>query len=185
MTTAKVYRNGPATVGDHHASIMASWSGYDKCVPEGRSGRLNSLYASPSLEGVIRWVQSNHMMQFSNADYDLSTYELTVDAEKTFVYNVTVFDRLFSYEELPAEKAMEYWNSGIRLSEWEQVSQEQNLDPSLWEVLVDPANIKSVKKVTATRLLLSVPEWKQDDFKEMLKNRKEFVKWSNWEPKVA
>lgn len=125
------------------------------------------------------------MAQYTNADYDLNTYEVTVDAENTFVYSVEIFDRLFSYCPLPEDKAKEYWDSGILLSEWEQVSAERNLDPSLWEVLIDPANIKAVKKVTEKRLVMAVPEWKALDFKEMLKNRKEFVKWSNWEPKAA
>lgn len=185
MITAKVYRNGPAIVGNHCTSIVEAWEGYDQHKPSGYSGRLNSIYASPSLDGVIRWVRSNHMAHYSNPDYDLTTYEITVDAENTFVYSVEIFDRLFSYDPLLEDQAKEYWDSGIRLSDWELVSKERKLDPSAWEVLIDPANIKSVKKVTEKRLIMAVPEWKALDFKEMLRNRKEFVKWCNWEQKAA
>lgn len=186
MSIAKAYRNGPVEVGDHCATIVEFWKEYDAYKPEGRSGRLESIYASPSMAGVIRWVRSNHMTQFTNGEANLNTYALTVnDADNVYVYSIDLYDRFFSYDGISEENAKAYWASGIRLSQWEEVARERGLNPSDWEVLIPEDKVKSFKKLSDNMIAKAAPEYAIEELKTVLKNRKEFLKWHDWEAPVA
>jgi hypothetical protein len=186
MTTAKVYRNGAVEVGKHSPSIVESWFGYDSFKPAGRSGRLESIYASPTLPGLIRWVRGNHLTSAKNPDVDLTNNEITVvNPEDIYVYSIELYDRFFSYDGVSEEDAKAYWDSGIPLSDWEKVSTEQNLRASEWEVLIPAEKVKTVRKISDARIVKSAPEIIADTISQILKDRKEFLKWCNWEPEVA
>lgn len=182
MSIAKAYRNGPVEVGVHSPEVTEIWEEYDMHKPEGRSGRLDSIYASPSMTGVIRWVKSNLMLHFTNGEADLNTYALTVnDSENIYVYSIDLYDRFVSYDGISEEKAKEYWASGIPLSEWETTALERGLNPSNWEVLIPKAKVKSFKKLSDNMIAKAAPEYVVEELKATLKNRKEFIKWYRWE----
>jgi hypothetical protein len=154
METIKVYRNGSLSLGEHSAEVQQAWTPYDSVRPSGRAGRLNSLYASPSIAGVTRWVRGNHMILGHVTDADLTTHEITVNnAEEIYVYSIKSYDRSFKSSGVKPEGAIAYWESGIRLSEWEEKAAELGLDATEWEVLLPVENIKGSKTVSNARLL--------------------------------
>lgn len=173
MATIKVYRNGSLSLGEHSSEVQQAWSPYDSAKPAERSGRLESLYASPSLAGVVRWVQGNHLVNGNNPDADLTTHEITVsNPEAVFVYSIASYDSFHRSYGVKADGVSKYWESGIALSEWEDKAKELNLDPTEWEVLLPVENIKSSKVVSNTRLLNAIPdEFTKDQMKATLKRR--------------
>lgn len=187
MSTIKVYRNGSVSVGNHSASIHDIWGSYDAVKPAERSGRLASVYASPSLAGMVRWTHANHMFSGTKPDIDLTSYEIFLkDAENIYVYDVEVYDRtlgkVVELESQSGELAQQYWDSGIPLTEWVKVSAERNLDPANWEVLVPIEAIASHIKISDRKILDAAPESSKEEIRQYLRNRKEFLKWCNWEP---
>lgn len=183
MKTAKAYRNGTIEVGDHSPSVVESWLQYDAHKPAGRAGRLDSIYASPSMAGVVRWVRSNHLFMSKKGEVDLNTYELSItDAENIYVYSIELYDRFFSYDGISEEKAKAYWESGIRLSEWNAVALERGLDASNWEVLIPKDKVKSSKKVSDNMIVKVASGKVADELKRTLKDRKDYLKCFNWEP---
>lgn len=177
MATLKVYRNGPVSVGKHSASIHDIWGSYDTVKPAERPGRLASVYASPSLPGMIRWAHYNHRNSGTNPAIDLNSYEISVkDAENIYVYDVEIYDKTLNAviedEKGSAKYAQQYWDSGIILSEWDKVAAERNLDPTKWEVLVPIDAIKSSKRITDRTILAASPVEEQEELREYLKNRK-------------
>jgi hypothetical protein len=187
MSTIKVYRNGSVSVGKHSASIHDIWGSYDAVKPAERSGRLHSVYASPSLPGMIRWMHYNHRNSGTNPAVELNSYEISIkDAENIYVYDVEIYDQTLNAviedEKGSAKYARQYWDSGIPLSEWDKTAAEKNLDPTKWEVLVPIDAIKASKRITDRAIIAAGTAEDQDELREFLKNRKEFLKWVNWEP---
>lgn len=134
---------GPATQDTHRVDALA---------PTGRQTRLGALYAAPTLDAAARWARSAALL-----GSDATVHELRVPAETTFIYPVHAWETI-SWHDGPVEG---YWATGIPLSRWLTTATAN--DPAQaqdWEVLVDPATLRSHRRVSTARLLAGVV----DDF---------------------
>lgn len=165
-------------MGNHDSDLVRLWSKYDAFVPAGRTGRLNSIYASPSLAGLTRWIRGNHLIGLNSPHVNLKSSQVTVEnADEVYVYSIALHDKFFSFNGVTPEQAKAYWDSGIRLSDWEKVSEEMGLDASEWEVLVPADSIGSIKAISDNRILDNAPIDCIEELRKSLRDRREFLKW--------
>lgn len=189
METAKVYRNGAVRPGKHSEEIYLLWGTYDRIKPQGRTGRLNSVYASPSLAGMVRWTHTNHMGSIP-AKRDMASYEITVqNPAELYVYDVKVYERTArnlhwdgdigkpGYETSNAKILQPYWDTGIPFTDWEKVSTERNLNPMYWEVLVPMDSIVSHAVIPHSAIIDAAPEESKETLRETLRIYSEFRTW--------
>lgn len=176
MAIIKVYRNGSLSLAEHSEDIQQRWAPYDDAKPANRSGRLNSLYASPSIAGVVRWVKGNHLVSGSDPKADLTNHEIIVsNPEQVFVYSIDAYDKTTRFDGASTKGVEKYWESGIPLSEWESKSAELNLDPTEWEVLLPVESIKSSKVVSNARILNAASDFDKEQLKAEFKRRSRFA----------
>lgn len=177
MATIKVYRNGSLSLPEHSEDVQQAWTPYDSVKPAERSGRLTSLYASPTLTGVTRWVKGNHLVNGRNLDADLTTHEITVsNPETVFVYSIASYDASHKSYGVKDDGAKKYWESGIRLTEWESKAADFGLDATEWEILLPVENIKSAKVVGNQSILNAVEdEFEKDQLQAAFRERKRMM----------
>lgn len=176
MDEVKVYRNGPLAVGEHSTAVRSIWRSIDAFAPINYTRRLDSIFAAPDINGVLRWVKSKYMYDNCfGGGRDLTTHEITVlNPDTLFVHSISDYDAIVrcfrintsqidvgrkTESELFDEWAegvslMEsYWANAICLSDWEKTSTAKNLDSSEWEILVPVGNIASAEKLSDESLL--------------------------------
>lgn len=105
--------------------------------------RTGSLFASPTLAGVVRWVLGNHMFR-----YETRVREIAVDADTTWVYQIKAWENVsWNMHGFQDSAARAYWDSGMTLTDW--LSQADSaVDGSEWEVLIDPGTVLAVRNVS-------------------------------------
>lgn len=147
VKTIKVYRNGGLTPAEYDGEILSYAVEADSRRPAHvRAHRVGSLYASPSLPGVIRWTRANLM---SAVHADPQTYEITVPGT-TMIFPVEDWEA-FSWHGEPVER---YWARGMTLAEYAG----RGHDDRNWEVLLSPEDVLSYRRVSAKRLLSVVSD---------------------------
>ena len=144
MNRLKVYRNGALTPAVYEGEVAEYAMTADVERPDGRPGRQGSLYASPSLPGVTRWTRA-HLDGLSHTRDDLETYELTVDGDNVYVYDIDAWED-YSWAGKPVSA---YWDSGVTLTEY---LTREDRDDTNWEVLLTPEDVLSSRRVSAKRL---------------------------------
>lgn len=190
METMKVYRNGPVGLGRHTEYIRKLWAAYDEIKPSGRAGRLNSVYASPSLVGMVRWTHTNLMNPALSSRQDLSNHEITVlNPESLYVYHVNSYDKTSSaihcygelgdptYADYNAELLQPYWDTGIRLSEWQERSAKEGLNAMEWEVLIPAESIVSHRQINDNEVIEAASEDAREHLTECFRQYNEFIAW--------
>jgi hypothetical protein len=198
MGEIKVYRNGPVRVGEHSKEIEKLWSTYDAVKPSGRSGRLTSVYASPSLAGMVRWTHTNLMNGGINADKELTNSEIVVlNPEELYVYDVRSYDRTSmdlrcygepnqtEYNVFNDSLLQPYWDSGIRLTEWDVTSFKENLNPMDWEVLVPMDAIVSYEPIADKDIIDAAPEESREHLRQVIRINRDFIAWTQQEKEKA
>lgn len=113
-----IFRSGVVSPPEKRSVEEGVYADSDRYRPEGRTGRSEGVFCSPTLSGVTRWVRGNHLV--NSPDYDVR--EVTVDPDKVFVYSVEQWevsslladDRVLSNKEIHEA----YWNSGMTLRQW-------------------------------------------------------------------
>ena len=161
VAKAKVYRNGALTPAVYKGEVLAYAEKADALKPEGRAGRLDSLYASPDLKGALRWVRANLMDTHNRPDPE--TYELRLNANTTYVYSIKAWEE-YSWHGQPAE---DYWNSGVLLKDY--LANPDDYDSKEWEVLFSEKDIINATRVSKKRLVSNANEgYEQDELKTLL-----------------
>lgn len=140
---AKVYRNGSLTPSEYEGEVREYAERADAVRPEGRPGRMGSLCASPSLKGALRWIKGNEWVQHS----DRETYELTLNANTTYVYSIKAWEAYSWHRKDPSV----YWDSGVLLKDY--LAEPEKYDDSEWEILFHPDDIVSQRRVSKKRIL--------------------------------
>lgn len=147
MNKVSVFRNGAMTVSEYTGEVKDYAVLADSVKPEGRAGRLGSLYATATLPSVIRWVDA-HISLRANRDFDLETYEFKVDADSVYTYPLAEWEK-FSWGRVPST-ALPYWTAGMTLTDF---LARGDLPANEWEVLVKPEQVLSTpRRVTRKRL---------------------------------
>ncbi len=167
--TASVYRSGVPLAPAERGVENKSYTDADAQAPEGRQGRMNGVFAAPTLGGVARWVRGNY---FTNKS-DVKVREIRVDIDNTYVYSVSAWERASSRETPEAYKA--YWDTGMTLREYMQVVRKNPVDfhPREWELLIPHEGIRSVKPVSAERASQTLyDEDDAEDIKNILSDKR-------------
>lgn len=180
----KVYRSGPVEPPAKRGVEKECYADVDEFRPEGRQGRSNGIFASPSLRGVHRWAKANATM---TRNPDALVREITVDANSVYVYKVRDWEQAsyrWDYRNVNPESQERYklesenfWNNGITLKEWTDTIDPSEADE--WELLLNDEDVQSVRPVSDKRLIETVPEYPMEGeylmkiFKQMRWNLKE------------
>lgn len=185
MNTAIVYRHGSLTLGKHTGKVAELWKAYDAIRPEGHAGRMNSLYASPNLAGMVRWTHTSLYHQHRDVFNNLERHEIVIrNPESIYVYDIEVYERTSlnihcygemgnpAYAELNREIMQPYWKTAIKLTEWEQVAAEKDLHPMQWEILLPPEAIVSKRSLSDKELMNAVPEYLMQEMTYLLEASK-------------
>lgn len=156
----KVYRSGTVEVCDHTRSVENDVYVYaDERRPRGFPSRSHSIYASPALAGVVRWVRGR---RWNPGNTDLKVREIAVTAD-SLVFNVRAWERASdeiadSAHTGDARKAdaavADYWDSAMTIAEFAA----SDLDPSEWELLIPADCVISSRNVSARRVLSTVED---------------------------
>lgn len=177
----KVYRNGPLTIGEHSGDIVSIWEEYDAIKPLNRAGRLDSIYASPTLMGMVRWLHTNDCNRDWTGKTDLKNYEITVTSpENIYVYDIDSYEstamNLYCYggagdplyRSFNEEMVEPYWNSGIKLSSWDKIAHKRKLNAMRWEVLLPMDTIVSYRELSSEEILVATPEYLKPEIEMIL-----------------
>ena len=175
MRTTKVYRIGSLTCAEHSETVQQLWSSIDAAKPEGRTGRLECIYASPSIKGLTRWIRGMHFVAGWDETACLDNHEITVaNPETVFLYHVPTYDAVCSGR----KSADSYWESGIALSDWDEVSVERGLNAEEWEILLPVDAVKSSRPISNARILGQVEdEITKLELKRMFKDRERALRF--------
>lgn len=85
MNTMKLYRHGALSAAEYGGELALVSRDMDAVKPAGRAGRCGSLYATVSLESVVRWVRAN-LMCYGSSMAVVDAFELTVAADDLWAY---------------------------------------------------------------------------------------------------
>lgn len=156
-TTVTVYRSGVPTPPAERGVEKECFEVADANKPEGVQGRMDAVFAAPTLVGVSRWVRGNYGI----VD-DMKVRQMEVDIDKTYVYNVTEWEvssgnyRYWGKQEehWGNYTRTDYWKTGITMREYMKRLQEdpQAYDPTDWELLIPKDNPYSIKPVSGNRV---------------------------------
>lgn len=139
--TATVYRVGVPTPPVERGVEAASYLNTDRHLPEGRQGRTDGVFASPTLGSAARWVKG---ISGGTKVLDVRVRRLTVNPDTTYIYPLRAWERLSNsyfdqWTPRHEEQAKEYWKTGITLTEWvNRVKAGEHMDPHDWEMLLPP-----------------------------------------------
>ena len=151
MTTMKVYRSGSVCVHDH--TPFTHFVVADELRPAGFPSRSRSIYASPSLAGVARWVWG----RYPSFPDDVAVHEITVN-DDVYVFNVNEWERAvknfgsYCSREEKERSFADYWNSVTTLEELEGLDS----NPSDWEILLREEDVISEHEIPGEIVLSSI-----------------------------
>ena len=143
-----VYRAGrmrPASAEESFEDLERVKKLFDDRAPEGRQKRSGALFASPDLKSHSRWVGSS-------GPASLTSHEFKVDANNVYIYNVNLYENASYTDESESIETVnkmidDYWNSGMTLAQWHQMSEEEKGDYGSWEILLPSDREYKTKKV--------------------------------------
>lgn len=140
-----VYRSGSVTTPARRGCELESYEAADAVKPLNRQGRVTGIFASPTIEGVLRWVRANSMMP---TIVDPFARAINVNPNTVYVYHVRTWERCSSRN----NNYEEYWATGMTLAEWLENS--ESYDAKEWELLLSPEDILSSKSVSDKRMIV-------------------------------
>lgn len=169
----KVYRVGTLTAPpEYFEDLEGILKDMDKFKPEGRQGRHGGIFASPDLASHGRWVLG---MDYKTHEGALDSHEITVDANSTYVYNVSYYEKASSYQfsygnesKRFEDAAKKFWDSGMTLAEWREWAEENNPEPGTWEIIMSPDSMISTKKLGNRTVVNNASEDWADDLQNLL-----------------
>lgn len=143
MKHAKVYRSGVISAPKSRGVESTSYLEADSVRPTDRQGRTDGIFASPTVDGVIRWVRANSDPAMGIEDPFVR--ELKVDADSVYVYSINAWEAsgITGFEK--------YWSTGVALAEW--LANADTYNHTEWELLLAPEDVKSVRPVSDARLV--------------------------------
>lgn len=170
MPKAKVYRSGAPVAPLERGCERASYEAADALRPAGRQGRMDAIFASPTLAGVTRWVRANAMCNIG----DVLVRELTVDPDAVYVYSIAAWEQA-SWAMAGREDYAAYWASGMTLTEWLA----GDYDAAEWELLLGPADLLSVRPVSDKRVVAAVENsYRVEETKRALQTARARSRWA-------
>lgn len=148
VVTVSVYRSGIPEAPKQRGVENDYYARADALRPKGRQGRMDGVFASPTLGGVCRWVRGNEMTRIP----DVKVREMRVDIDTTYVYSIEAWEKASSWNK--PEDYEKFWNSGMTMREYMGKAKvdPQKYNPENWELLLSQEDIKSIKPVGAKRV---------------------------------
>ena len=151
-TTVSVFRAGPVVeTPKRQGEYVSFYEQADEMAPAGRHGRMQAVFASPTVGGVNRWVEG-----VASVRQDPKVHELRIDPDKTYLYSVEAWERAsWTLDASQTPRLMgEYWASGMTMSQWiQRVRAGEVLDPEQYELLLPFEDVLSAKPVSDERVV--------------------------------
>lgn len=169
--TIGVFRIGPLEPQEKHFDDLQKLiEDFETTTPPGRQGRGGALFASPDLASHSRWV----LGVSRNAG---DSNELTVNPNTTYVYPIGVYEDASHAQSNGKmdefrDRAKEYWDSGMTLTEWHQWAKQAKPESGTWEVLVPPSAVQNVKPVSNRRIIENADEKRRREVNWRLEPRR-------------
>ena len=147
-----IYRAGslvpPTTYFGDLDSLLTA---FDAHAPEGRQPRRGSIFASPDLRSHGRWVRGTNAAE---------SHELKIDLESVYIYPVEAYEQAcHEYDKRTGggerfkEAVEEFWESGMKLSDWLQWSKDRDLPRGSWEIILTPEQAGEARPVSNRRII--------------------------------
>lgn len=136
---------------------------FDLLKPHGHMERTSSLFASPNLAGMHRWIA------WSEHQEDFHVHQLLVDANLP-VYRIQGWeDYLRSYakrthapsqvrEDELQEKATAYWSTCTTIRQWQKTYGESAMFSGEWEVVLRPQDIRESTTLHFDTVMKKLPQ---------------------------
>ena len=160
MSHAVVFRAGAPAPPIQRGVEEAAYLFADAYKPTGRQGRIDAIFAAPTLAAVGRWVRGAAACHVE----DVKVRQLTVEANAVFVYDIILWERASAT--MDTEFMAEYWASGQPLDAWLA----RNLDGEDWEILLGASDILGVRPVAGERVVAAQTDHYYDtETKRLLK----------------
>ena len=160
MSHAVVFRAGVPEAPFQRGVEEAAYLFADAHRPARRQGRMDAIFAAPTLAAVGRWVRGAAACHVE----DLKVRQLTVEASTVYVYDIILWERAVAT--MDPEVMCEYWDSGQPLNVWVT----QNLDGEDWEVLLGSSEILGIRPVSMERVVAAQTDHYYDaETKRLLK----------------
>lgn len=140
-----LYRAGLLENPAHYGVAEESYLRADALRPaDGRPGRRDGLFCSVGLNGLSRWLRGNR-----SCNLPADPWEIRYDGPEPFAYPVAVWEAASSLNS--DQGYCGYWNCGLPVSQL--LADPLTYRDSSWEVLIDPAHIRSARPVSLRRLI--------------------------------
>lgn len=136
MSTVDVYRIGSLTPAVYEDQVLHFAEAADAVRPYYYNPRHGSIYASPTLQGLLRWA--------SNREGTIHKIQVSVDC---LAFPVSAWEEAF----WGSGSFREYWEAGISLEDY--FKRPNPREDSAWEVLLVPENIWQVNEVSVDDLI--------------------------------
>jgi hypothetical protein len=161
MGQAVVFRAGVPEPPSQRGVEEAAYLFADTYKPTARQGRMNAIFAAPTLAAVGRWVRGAAACQVE----DVKVRQLTVEASTVYVYDIILWERAAATMDPLVMR--EYWDSGQSLDAWLA----QDLDGEDWEVLLGTNDILGAQPVSMERVVAAQTDHYYDaETKRLLKH---------------
>lgn len=162
MNRVKVFRSGVVAPPAERGCEAEVYAAIDALRPFGHPTRTNGIFASPRIEGVLRWVRGNDLSGFD----DVAVREISLDADMTMVYRVSDYERAsgaFERKDNPdlfTEAAANYFGHSMSLTQW--LASDEDADK--WEVIFHADAVLGSRNVSVERLMGAAPSesWARD-----------------------
>lgn len=146
----RLYRSGTLEKVADYGAAQQFFAAADAERPQDRVGRLDGLFCSPTLAGMSRWYLANLQL---GREYVADPYELFYEGPEPYAYPVDAWDGASIKNGSNGYGA--YWEAAVPLS---RVLADPVAYPAKdWEVLVDPAYIRSARPVRPRRVIEAAP----------------------------
>lgn len=169
MNKVKVFRSGVVAAPASRGVEAPSFAATDALRPEGHPTRSAGIFASPKIEGVIRWVRGN---SWYPSGTDINVREISVNADTARVYLVRDWERASGAHESGASMftkyADVYFKNSMTLTEWLA----GDYDAAEWEVIFHAEDVLSTRNVSVNRLMGACEDdYTANEVKRIFRNR--------------
>lgn len=184
QSVTKIYRAGSLEPPrEHDTELTGIITTIDSFKPENRQGRFGGIFASPDMASHARWLKGTALANRFNPH---DTYEIEVDPDNTYIYNVDSYEEVSDFiimnkdkntleiKSKIKEKSENFWNSGMTLTEFKEWSKTAKPKDGDWEIIISPESIQNYNQMTNKKIIESVPSHTQKEINALLEPKRAY-----------
>lgn len=173
----KVYRAGSLVPPESHFEDLEKLiEVMDAYKPDGVQGRKGGIFASIDMNAHSRWLPA---MRDNNHEDAMNSHEITVDANRVYVYSVESYEYassiqyMYANDEEKIREAVEsFWNSGVTLAEWKEKAPKEGWNSRDWEILMPATAIMKARKMSNKEVIEKSPDDRASEINWLLEPRR-------------